>query len=131
MKKIISLLMAAVLAAAMFAGCSSSSSATSGTTSGKDGKLNPALEDVRVRQAITKLIDKEAIKEIYGENATVLTSHVNPDSDFYDENLPEWQRDVEGAKKLLKEADFDFDSEIKIAYYYSDQTTQDVIAVIE
>ena len=131
MKKIISLLMAAVLAAAMFAGCSSSSSGTTGTTSGKDGKLNPALEDVRVRQAITKLIDKEAIKEIYGENATVLTSHVNPDSDFYDENLPEWQRDVEGAKELLKEADFDFDSEIKIAYYYTDQTTQDVIAVIE
>ena len=46
MKKIISLLMAAVLAAAMFAGCSSSSSGTTGTTSGKDGKLNPALEDV-------------------------------------------------------------------------------------
>ena len=44
MKKIISLLMAAVLAAAMFAGCSSSSSGTTGTTSGKDGKLNPALE---------------------------------------------------------------------------------------
>ena len=34
--------------------------------------------------------------------------------DFYDENLPEWQRDVEGAKELLKEANFDFDSEIKI-----------------
>ena len=49
---------------------------------------------------------------------------------MYNTEIPVFERDVEGAKALLEEAGFDFDRTVRIAYYYTDQTSIDVIDLI-
>ncbi|MDO4566178.1 MAG: ABC transporter substrate-binding protein [Oscillospiraceae bacterium] len=95
-----------------------------------DGQLHPDLAIREVRQAINMLIDKQAIAELFGSNAAALTTHLNPDSPMYDSSLPAFERDVEGAKALLDAAGFDYNHEIRIAYYYTNQTTIDAMDLV-
>lgn len=95
-----------------------------------DGKLHPDMANQVVRQAINLLLDKDAIASIYGSNATALTSHLNPNSEMYDNSLTPFKRDVDTAVEMLEAANYDFDQPLRIAYYYDDQTTLDVMDLV-
>ncbi len=66
---------------------------------------NPALQDVRVRQAINMAIDREGIaKEIYHATGRAEYGMLSPGTDAYDPSFTSYKYDPEGAKKLLAEA---------------------------
>ena len=74
--------------------------------SGKPLALNP-LRDLRVRQAISKAIDREAIKTRVMEGLSLPTANLVPAPMFgHNPALKPEKFDLEGAKKLLKEAGF-------------------------
>ena len=76
---------------------------------GKDGKpleKNP-LKDVRVRRAISKAINRQALVERVMEGAAVTTGQLMPEGMFgYTSALKPEAYDVEGARKLLAEAGY-------------------------
>lgn len=77
----------------------------------KDG-INPVLSDVRVRQAIVHAIDFPSIvKYSYMTTATMV------DDTFV--------QDVEKAKQLLKEAEYDFSRPLVLLYHYKDTMTEE------
>ncbi len=75
----------------------------------KDGKpldKNP-LKDVRVRRAISKAINRQALVERVMEGAAVTTGQLMPNGMFgYTTALKPEPYDIEGAKKLLAEAGY-------------------------
>ena len=76
---------------------------------GKDGKpldKNP-LKDVRVRRAISKVINRQALVERVMDGAAVTTGQLMPEGMFgYTSALKPEAYDVDGAKKLLTEAGY-------------------------
>jgi peptide/nickel transport system substrate-binding protein len=76
---------------------------------GKDGKpldRNP-LKDVRVRRAISKAINRQALVDRVMEGAAVTTGQLMPEGMFgYTSALKPETYDVDGAKKLLAEAGY-------------------------
>jgi peptide/nickel transport system substrate-binding protein len=65
---------------------------------------NPALQDVRVRQAIAMAIDRNAIiQSIYSSAVTPAVSYWD-NTPYIDPSLQPWQFDAEKAKSLLDEA---------------------------
>ena len=95
-----------------------------------DGNEHPGIKDERVRQAITRLVDREAIASLYTGQSEVRTTFVPHVHKMYNNDIPHFQRDVAGAKKLLDEADFDYSKKIRICYYYDDQTTVDAMDLV-
>ncbi|MCH2043090.1 MAG: ABC transporter substrate-binding protein [Saprospiraceae bacterium] len=66
---------------------------------------NPKLADKRVRRAFAHLIDvDEIIETLYYGMATPTKSPINPNKDYYNNDLPELSFDPEAATKLLAEA---------------------------
>ena len=91
------------------------------TTSGlflfdREGKLAPALADVRVRQAINYAFDRDAIvKQAYGGAGTSTAQLFSTDSSAYDEALNgKYTYDVAKAKQLLAEAGYANGFELKM-----------------
>ncbi len=74
----------------------------------RDGTMNPALGDVRVRQAINMAFDKEALLETLAAGYGTVTGQVFPTTSAgYDESLDDYYSyDPEGAKALLAEAGY-------------------------
>ncbi len=74
----------------------------------RDGKLNPALKDVRVRQAINYAFDTEALLKGYGNGFGKLTRQIfPPSSKAFDPALDSYYKyDPAKAKALLAEAGF-------------------------
>ncbi len=73
---------------------------------GKPLDKNP-LKDVRVRRAISKAINRQALVERVMEGAAVATGQLMPEGMFgYTSALKTEPYDVEGAKKLLAEAGY-------------------------
>jgi peptide/nickel transport system substrate-binding protein len=76
----------------------------------RDGALNPALADPRVREAITVSIDKEAILDTIGQGRGELSDQIFPTSSLsYDEQWDENERfayDPDRARELLDEAGY-------------------------
>ncbi len=73
---------------------------------GKPLEKNP-LKDVRVRRAISKAINRQALVERVMEGAAVTTGQLMPEGLFgYTSALKPEAYDVEGAKKLLAEAGY-------------------------
>ena len=72
------------------------------------GKMNPALKDVRVRQAINYAFDKEALLKAYGKGYGTVTSQIfPPTSPAFDSGLDsKYPHDVAKAKALLAEAGY-------------------------
>ena len=96
-----------------------------------DQPSHPSLKSARVRQAINMLLDKEAIAAFYGEGAAVLNGHLNDSNPNYNTDLPAWERDVEGAIKILEEENFEFDIPIRIFANYTDQQTADFLELVK
>ncbi|GAB3617244.1 ABC transporter substrate-binding protein [Okibacterium endophyticum] len=74
----------------------------------RGGVLNPAIGDVRVRQAINHAIDAEAFLETFGLGYGELTQQTaRPSSVAYDESLNStYDYDPEKARELLSEAGY-------------------------
>ncbi len=96
------------------------------------GETNP-LSDKRVRQAIAYAIDKATICEQIFEGAAMPgTGTLTPTgSNWKVEGLEEYAYNPDKAKELLAEAGWDSSRELKLAYYYTDQQTVDLMAIVQ
>ena len=94
-----------------------------------DGQRNEFTDNKLVRQAIALLTDKAAAAGMYGNTATPLKTAVLPTSAWYNTDIPEFERDIEGAKALLDEAGYDYSKAIRMVYYYNEQTTKDIMDI--
>ncbi len=85
---------------------------------GVDGNKNPAMQDIRVRQAISMAIDRKGLLDSVYMNAGNITDGAGTVDEFgpYDYNPEE-------AKRLLAESDYDLKRPLRFAYYYSDVTS--------
>ena len=90
-----------------------------------------ALSDIRVRQAIAYAIDMAAICEGVMNGAGVPANSLTPDGSDKVDGLNNYDYNPEKAKQLLAEVGWDSNREIKVVYYYTDQATQDLMAVIQ
>lgn len=95
-----------------------------------DKKNKPDLKKEEVRQAFNLIIDKDAMASLYKGQAMALSTLVNPQSSWYNKDIPLHKRDVDKAVSMLKEAGFDFKQTIDVAYYYDDQTTNDLMSLL-
>ncbi len=65
----------------------------------------PKLKDVRVRKAISHLLDKDiVVNELCSGFASTVDGPVNPMKKYYNKNLPKIEFNIEKAKSLFKEA---------------------------
>ena len=87
----------------------------------------PEMRDARVRKAINMIIDKQMIADYIGVQASVATNYSAMD---YNTDIPKWERDVEGGKKLLEEAGFDFSKPLRLWGTGTDQQTIDIFDII-
>lgn len=95
-----------------------------------DGSESP-LANEKVRQAIAYAIDMKAICEGVLDGAGVPANSLTPDGADKVDGLNNYDYDPEKAKTLLAEAGWDSNKELKVVYYYTDQATQDLMAVIQ
>lgn len=96
---------------------------------GIDGNKNSVMENPKVREALLYAIDREALAtQVYPGLATVVNSGV-PIS-YPENNGKIYEYNPEKAKELLKEANYDFSKPFRILYYYTDQTTIDLMDAI-
>lgn len=87
------------------------------------------VDDLRIRQAFAYAIDwATLIDGLMGETATLTQTGVLHNDPNYAGDWYEY--DPEKAKQLLDEAGFDYEHTIKCFYYYSDQTTVDLMDAI-
>jgi len=91
---------------------------------------NP-LSDVRVRQAIEYAIDKKAIVENVFGGYAVPADGLLPNGPFKSDKLNAYSYDPEKAKALLKEAGWDSSRQLEMVYYYDDQVTANLMAVLQ
>lgn len=76
---------------------------------------DPNMSKKEVRQAITKAINREVFnKTFYDNKGILLNGVVPPGMPGYNDKLPEIKTDVEEAKKLLEEANFDHSAKFVI-----------------
>lgn len=91
---------------------------------------NP-LSDVRVRQAIAYAIDRDLIVESVFGGYAVPAVGLMPNGPYKSTNLNPYPFDPEKAKALLAEAGWDSSRQLEAVYYYDDQITADLMAVIQ
>lgn len=97
--------------------------------SGNDGNVNEYMNDPRIRQAITYGVDwKSIVESTFGERAMVTTTGVAATDPVYIGE--QYSYDPDRARQLLEEAGYDFSHEFRLLYYYTDQTTIDIIDAV-
>ena len=92
---------------------------------------NNPLSDVRVRQAITYAIDRNLITESVFAGFAVPADGLLPNGPFKSPNLDKYAYDPEKAKALLAEAGWVSGTTLNMVYYYDDQITADLMAVLQ
>ena len=127
MKKMVNLIMMVVLifSLVVFVGNASSAYNSEFRTNS-----NP-LSDVRVRQAIAYAIDMDTICATLLEGKAIPADSLTPNGDWKVKGLNNYAYNPEKAKKLLKEAGWDFNYVLNVVYYYGDQMTVDLMSVIQ
>lgn len=95
-----------------------------------DGKLSP-LADEKVRQAIAYALDMDSILAGIFEGAALPANSLTPDGADKAEGLNDYAYNPEKAKQLLADANWDPNTELDVVYYYTDQLTQDLMAIIQ
>lgn len=96
-----------------------------------DGNNKSDLLNKDVRKALSLLVDRNAMASVYNGQSVGLSTMVNPNNPAYNSDIPLPEKDVETARQMLEDAGFDFDQTIDSAYYYNDQTTTDIMAMIK
>ena len=96
--------------------------------------VNGPTADIKVRQALQMAVDREAMVAAlyqYGEGQPGYLP-LPPNSWGYDKSLEDIvpKYDVEGAKKLLKEAGYDENNKLTLQYYTGDSATSKKIGEI-
>lgn len=99
----------------------------------KDENTDSPLKDVRVRQAIAYAIDKATICEQIFEGAALPgDGTLTPTgSDWKAEGLETYDYNPDKARELLAEAGWDSSTTLDMVYYYTDQQTIDLMAIIQ
>lgn len=99
----------------------------------KEGVDNNLLADVRVRQAICMALDRELIcQQVFGGAADPGDGTLTPTGHPWKyEGLEPYAYNPEKAKELLAEAGWDSNRVLTLGYYYTDQTTQDLVAIMQ
>jgi peptide/nickel transport system substrate-binding protein len=95
-----------------------------------DGTTSP-LADPRVRQAIAYALDMNSILEGLFEGAALPANSLTPDGTDKVTGLNNYDYNPEKAKELLKDANWNSNTVLDVVYYYTDQTTQDLMAIIQ
>lgn len=96
-----------------------------------DGKDKADLQKPEVRQAFDLIFDKETIASFYNGQAIAMSTFCNPNNPQYNSDIPLAKQDIAKAVEMLKAADYDFSQVIDMAYFYTDQTTLDILAFIQ
>lgn len=96
----------------------------------QDGSKSP-LADVKVRQAIAYALDMDSILEGIFEGSALPANSLTPDGADKVSGLNDYKYDPEKAKTLLKEANWNPNTELKVVYYYTDQMTQDLMSIVQ
>ncbi len=79
----------------------------------------PELQDLKVRQALSHAIDKDAlISQVLPEGTQKATQFMPPVVNGYNENVTTYEHDVEKAKALLAEAGYDESNPLKLDFNY-------------
>jgi peptide/nickel transport system substrate-binding protein len=82
-------------------------------------QADPALADMRVRQAIAQAIDKEQLVAQVLPEGTVVADQFMPDSVIgYNEDVTTYEYDPEAAQALLAEAGFDEANPLTLTFNY-------------
>ena len=93
---------------------------------------NDKLQDIRVRQAISQAIDKQTIcDQLFNGQAMLMNTLVPTSRVEYNADAQTLSYDPDTAKALLEEAGYDFSQPIRIAYFYSDQQTIDLMDTLK
>ena len=91
---------------------------------------NP-LSDVRVRQALAYAIDRQLIVDAVFGGYAIAADGLLPNGPFKSPNLNAYSYDPEKAKALLAEAGWDSSRQLEMVFYYDDQITADLMAVLQ
>ncbi len=96
----------------------------------EDAGTNEDLKDAQVRKALLMAIDRETIVDAIFPGSTVSDTMVPAWDSWYWEEGEDFSFHPEEAKKLLEEADFDFDKTIRLRYFTKGQSTADLMNAI-
>jgi peptide/nickel transport system substrate-binding protein len=98
---------------------------------GLGGKGGDPLNDIRIRRALIHAIDRQALLDSLMPNqATVINSKVPSSFDYANKDVYNLDYNPAKARQLLTEAGFDFNKTIRLAAYYSDQGTADLMDAV-
>ena len=89
------------------------------------------FDDIRTRRALLHAIDRQALADgLLPGQAAVTNTKVPAAFSYYNDEVYDLDYNPEKAKQLLEEANFDFSKTVKLAAYYSDQTTANFMDAI-
>jgi len=89
------------------------------------------ISDVRVRRAMMHAIDREAIcNDMFLGYASLLQTKVPSSFSYFAEDAYVYDYDPQKAKDLCADAGFDMSTPLKLACYYSDQQSKDVVEAL-
>jgi peptide/nickel transport system substrate-binding protein len=81
---------------------------TSGTVTWQMNAARKPFDDPRVRQALRLVVDRQQlIDQVYDGHATLGNDIFSPDDEAYDKRLPQRQKNVAAARKLLMAAGYE------------------------
>lgn len=85
------------------------------------------LKNLKIRQALSMIVDRQAIADYVGVQASVATTFNVSD---YNQDIPRWERNLEEGKKILQEEGFDFGTPLRLFTAYTDQASADILDII-
>jgi len=98
---------------------------------GRGGNGDDPLSDINTRKAILHAIDRQSIVDSVLSGYALVHDSLVPASDpNYNDDIYKYTYDPELAKELLAESGFDFSKTIRIATYYDNQLTANILDAI-
>jgi peptide/nickel transport system substrate-binding protein len=92
---------------------------------------NAPFADVKAREALKYAVDwNSLVTSLYPELGVVINSGVPDGYPAHDKSIAKYTFDPAKAKQLLQEAKFDFGKTIRLRYYYSDQTSINLMTAV-